>query len=58
MSSPTARPFTLGRFTTEEEIDYVIKTLVEGVTRLREMSPLWEMHQQGVDLNQVQWSEH
>ena len=43
--------FTLGRFTTEEEIDYVIKTLVEGVTRLREMSPLWEMHQQGVDLN-------
>ena len=50
--------FTLGRFTTEEEIDYVIKTLVEGVTRLREMSPLWEMHQQGVDLNQVQWSEH
>ena len=50
--------FTLGRFTTEEEIDYVIKTLVEGVTRLREMSPLWEMHQQGVDLNQFQWSEH
>ena len=49
--------FTLGRFTTEEEIDYVVKTLVEGVTRLREMSPLWEMHQQGVDLNQVQWSE-
>ena len=36
----------------------MIKTLVEGVTRLREMSPLWEMHQQGVDLNLVQWSEH
>lgn len=50
--------FTLGRFTTEEEIDYVIKTVVDAVKRLREMSPLWEMHQQGVDISKVQWSEH
>ena len=50
--------FTLGRFTTEEEIDFVIKTLVAGVNRLREMSPLWEMHQEGIDISQVQWTEH
>lgn len=50
--------FTLGRFTTEEEIDYAVKTLTENVARLREMSPLWEMHQQGVDLSKIQWSNH
>ena len=50
--------FTLGRFTTEEEIDFVVAQLKEKVAKLREMSPLWEMHQEGVDLNQVKWSEH
>lgn len=50
--------FTLGRFTTEEEIDYVVKSLVEKVVKLREMSPLWEMHQQGLDLSKIEWSEH
>ena len=50
--------FTLGRFTTEEEIDYVIELLKTKVAQLREMSPLWEMHQQGVDLSKIQWSEH
>lgn len=50
--------FTLGRFTTEEEIDYVVKCLVEKVAKLREMSPLWEMHQQGLDLSKIEWSEH
>ena len=50
--------FTLGRFTTEEEIDYVVKSLVEKVAKLREMSPLWEMHQQGLDLSKIEWSEH
>ena len=50
--------FTLGRFTTEEEIDYTVAQLKEKVAKLREMSPLWEMHQEGVDLNQVKWSEH
>lgn len=50
--------FTLGRFTTEEEVDYVVKSLVEKVAKLREMSPLWEMHQQGLDLSKIEWSEH
>lgn len=50
--------FTLGRFTTEEEIDYIVKSLVEKVAKLREMSPLWEMHQQGLDLSKIEWSEH
>ena len=50
--------FTLGRFTTEEEIDYVVAQLKEKVAKLREMSPLWEMHQKGIDLNQVQWTQH
>lgn len=50
--------FTLGRFTTEEEIDFVVKTLTEKVAKLREMSPLWEMHQQGIDLSKIEWSEH
>ncbi len=50
--------FTLGRFTTEEEIDYVIKSLSEKVKKLRELSPLWEMHLEGVDLSKIQWSAH
>ncbi len=50
--------FTLGRFTTEEEIDYVIALLKDKVQKLREMSPLWEMHQKGIDLNSIQWSAH
>lgn len=50
--------FTLGRFTTEEEIDFAVKLLTEKVAKLRELSPLWEMHQQGIDVAQVKWSEH
>ena len=50
--------FTLGRFTTEEEIDFAIKTLTENVAKLREMSPLWEMHQEGVDLSKIEWANH
>ncbi|MBR4939753.1 MAG: IscS subfamily cysteine desulfurase, partial [Burkholderiaceae bacterium] len=50
--------FTLGRFTTEEEIDFVIALLKEKVAKLREMSPLWEMYQEGIDINQVKWSAH
>ena len=50
--------FTLGRFTTEEEIDYTIKLLHEKIGKLRELSPLWEMFQDGVDLNSVQWAAH
>lgn len=50
--------FTLGRFTAEEEIDFAVKLLTEKVAKLRELSPLWEMHQQGIDMAQVKWSEH
>lgn len=50
--------FTLGRFTTGEEIDFAVKLLTEKVAKLRKLSPLWEMHQQGIDMAQVKWSEH
>ena len=50
--------FTFGRFTTEEEVDYTVKLLTEQVAKLREMSPLWEMHKEGVDLKSVKWSNH
>ncbi len=50
--------FSIGRFTTEEEIDHAIKVLNAKVGKLREMSPLWEMVQEGVDLNTVQWAAH
>jgi cysteine desulfurase len=49
---------TIGRFTTEEEIDYAVKTIKENVARLRELSPLWEMYQDGVDISTIQWSAH
>ena len=50
--------FTIGRFTTEEEIDYAVKLLHLKIGKLRELSPLWEMVQDGVDLNTVQWAAH
>ncbi len=50
--------FGLSRFTTEEEIDYAIKTVSEAVTRLREMSPLWEMFKEGIDLKSIEWAAH
>ena len=50
--------FSLGRFTTEEEIDFAADRLITEVKRLREMSPLWEMVQEGVDLSQVKWTMH
>mmetsp|Transcript_19474 Transcript_19474/g.19770 ORF Transcript_19474/g.19770 Transcript_19474/m.19770 type:complete len:215 (+) Transcript_19474:1016-1660(+) len=49
--------FGLGRFTTEEEVDFTINLLAEHVARLREMSPLWEMVQEGIDLKEIQWSQ-
>ncbi|VDO57467.1 unnamed protein product [Brugia timori] len=49
---------TIGRFTTEEEIDYAISTIKHNVAKLRELSPLWEMFQDGVDISTIQWSAH
>jgi cysteine desulfurase len=50
--------FTIGRFTTEADIDYTVELLQRKVKKLRELSPLWEMHQEGVDLNTVVWAAH
>jgi cysteine desulfurase len=50
--------FTLGRFTTEEEVDFTIKLLHEKIGKLRDLSPLWEMYKDGIDLNTVQWAAH
>ncbi|MFZ5574227.1 MAG: IscS subfamily cysteine desulfurase [Pseudomonadota bacterium] len=50
--------FSIGRFTTEEEVDYAIKLLHEKIGKLRELSPLWEMYKEGIDLNTVQWAAH
>ncbi len=49
---------TIGRFTTVEEIDYVVTTLRERVAKLRDLSPLWEMHKDGIDISSIQWAEH
>lgn len=49
---------TIGRFTTEEEIDYAVSTIKHNVAKLRELSPLWEMFQDGVDISTIQWSAH
>ena len=49
---------TIGRFTTVDEIDYVINTLKDRVAKLRELSPLWEMHKDGIDLSTIQWAAH
>jgi len=49
---------SLGRFTTEEEVDYAIEKIHEAVAKLRELSPLWDMYKEGVDLEQVKWAAH
>ena len=49
---------TMGRFTTEQEIDYAIRAIRDNVARLRELSPLWEMHQDGIDLSTISWAAH
>jgi cysteine desulfurase len=50
--------FGLSRFTTEEQIDYAISHVTEAVNKLRELSPLWEMFKEGIDLNSIEWAEH
>ena len=48
----------IGKYTTEEEIDYSVSLIKEAVAKLRELSPLWEMYKDGIDLNSVKWSAH
>lgn len=50
--------FGIGRFTTVEEVDYTAEKVIEHVERLRELSPLWEMEQEGIDLSKIQWTQH
>ncbi|MEY4112340.1 MAG: hypothetical protein RL082_841, partial [Pseudomonadota bacterium] len=50
--------FTIGRFTNEEEVDFTIHLVKEKIAKLRELSPLWEMYKDGVDLNTIQWAAH
>ena len=50
--------FGLGRFTTEDQIDYTIEAVTKTVTKLREMSPLWEMFKEGIDMNSIEWAHH
>ena len=52
----TSIRFGIGRFNTEEEIDYVVDLVTKSVERLRELSPLWEMYQDGVDLSKIEWT--
>lgn len=53
----TSIRFGIGRFTSEAEVDFAADQVVEQVTRLREMSPLYDMVQDGIDLKQIQWSQ-
>ncbi|MCB0665745.1 MAG: IscS subfamily cysteine desulfurase [Saprospiraceae bacterium] len=50
--------FSLGRFTTEEDVDYTINAIRNGVNHMRDLSPIWEMYKEGIDLESVEWSEH
>ena len=54
----TSIRFGIGRFNTEAEIDYAVETICDNVGKLRDMSPLWEMVREGVDLKTVQWTDH
>ncbi len=50
--------FSLGRFNTEEDVDFAVEALTKGVTHMRDLSPIWEMYKEGVDLDAVEWSAH
>ena len=49
---------TIGRWTTEAEIDYAVETIRKNVAKLRELSPLWDMYQEGIDISSIQWAAH
>ena len=50
--------FSLGRFNTEEDVDYAVESLTNGVNHMRALSPIWEMYKEGVDLEAIEWSDH
>jgi len=50
--------FSLGRFTTEEDIDFALDAVSKGVSHMRDLSPIWEMYKEGIDLDAVEWAEH
>ena len=54
----TSIRFGIGRFTTEEEVDFAVETVVNSIKKLREMSPLWEMVQEGIDISKIEWAAH
>ena len=49
---------TIGRYTTEAEIDYAIETIKVNVAKLRDLSPLWDMYKEGIDISTIQWAAH
>ncbi|MGD9591271.1 MAG: IscS subfamily cysteine desulfurase, partial [Candidatus Berkiella sp.] len=50
--------FSIGRFTTEEEVNFAIESVRNIITRLRDMSPLWDMYKEGIDLSTIEWAAH
>jgi cysteine desulfurase len=54
----TSIRFGIGRFNTEAEVDYIVDLVVKAVERLRTLSPLWEMHQDGIDIASIKWTPH
>ena len=54
----TSLRISMGRFTTKEELQEAAHQIITAVKRLREMSPLWEMHQEGIDISSIQWAAH
>jgi cysteine desulfurase len=50
--------FSIGRYTTEADVDFAINLMKERIGKLRDMSPLWEMHKEGIDISKVQWAAH
>ena len=58
MPSTVCLRYGIGRFTTEAEVDRAVDMTVQHVTKLREMSPLWEMVQEGIDIKTIQWAQH